>query len=158
MGEVTIQPITKANWHRAVDLKVADGQEKFVAPNTYSLAEAAYEDYQYPVGIYNDEKMVGFAMYGYEDVDGYKLWYVSRLMVDLEHQGNGYGRAGMQRIIDKLKTEHGADGVCISYVKDNTAAAKLYESLGFVDEGLTIEGEILVVMRFSATIGESTAL
>ncbi len=148
METIHLKPITRENWRDAVRLTVAKDQETFVASNAKSLTEAAYEDYRFPLGIYAGETMVGFVMYGYEPVGNYKLWYVERLMVGEHQQGNGYGHKAMQMVIDKIKTETDAEGLVISYVPENTIAARLYEKLGFSDEGLTISGEILVVMRF----------
>ena len=158
MGVISLQPITKANWEEAIKLKVGDGQEHFVAPNVYSLAEAAYEDEEFPFGIYVDDIMVGFLMYYCDRSADYPLWGVSRLMIDLQHQGKGYGRKAMQLLIDKIRAETDAEGLLISYVPDNISAAKLYASLGFVDEGIIYDDEILVIMRFQDKIGPSSSL
>src|SRR5262245_38753883 len=40
---VTLRPVTRENWRAVARLEVAEGQRQFVAPNVYSLAEAAYE-------------------------------------------------------------------------------------------------------------------
>ena len=79
-------------------------------------------------------------------------------MIDVKHQRKGYGRQAMQLIIDKIMTETDAEGLIICYVPENTSAAKLYASLGFVNEGITYEDEILVVMRFHDKIGTSSNL
>ncbi len=154
MVSVMLKPITRANWETAVRLKVADDQKMFVAPNVYSLAEAAYEPNMFPHGIYDGEVMVGFLMYGYEEFNGYKLWDVLRLMVGHMHQRKGYGRAAMAAIIDYLHHETDADGVVISYVPENVAAAKLYASLGFVGDGAMIEDEILLRLPFPDKIAQ----
>jgi len=60
---VTLRPVTADNWKQCVGLSVEPEQKLFVAPNAYSLAEAAYEDGCVPLAIYHDETMVGFAMY-----------------------------------------------------------------------------------------------
>ncbi|MEQ8675182.1 MAG: hypothetical protein RLP44_20765 [Aggregatilineales bacterium] len=73
MGKISLQPITKANWEDAIKLKPGEGQERFVAPNVYSLAEAAYEDEYFPCGIYADEHMIGFLMYGCDRSPNYPL-------------------------------------------------------------------------------------
>lgn len=59
--------IDKTNYEACVLLKVAKGQKHFVASNAYSLVQAAYEDNLYPLAIYNDEEMIGFILYDYDD-------------------------------------------------------------------------------------------
>lgn len=158
MTNIHLTPITRDNWRDCIRLTVARAQESFVASNAKSLAQAAYEDYCFPMGIYDGDTMVGFVMYGYEPIADYKLWYVERLMVGEQYQAQGYGRKGMELVIDKIKSETDAQGLVISYLPDNHVAARLYERLGFVDEGLTIEGEILVVMRFPHKIHISSTI
>jgi diamine N-acetyltransferase len=62
-------------------------------------------------------------------------------MVDVKHQGKGYGRAIMEQVIDVLKQEPGRDAIYISFEPSNDVARVLYSSLGFVDTGTMLEGE-----------------
>ena len=86
-------------------------------------------------------------MVGNFDAEGYTVWFIWRLMVDAEQQGKGYGRGAMIAIIDWLKAKD-LDGVLISFVPENVGARKLYESLGFIDEGMTTGIETLMRLPF----------
>ena len=139
------RPITKDNYRDAFRLKVHPEQEKFVAPNTFSLLQAHYEPEfnATPQGIYDGDTMVGFVMYHPEDYEVSKLWFIERLMVGQQYQGKGYGRATMEALIARLKAVPGYAAILISFVPDNDAAQKLYSSLGFVDTGEIEEGEMV---------------
>jgi diamine N-acetyltransferase len=140
---VMLRDITADNWRACARLKVADDQQGFVASNAYSLAQSKYEPELIPLGIYDDETMVGFLMYRDEDFGLGKVWAVYRLMVAHEHQGKGYGRAGMELLINRLKAVPGYSAILISFVPDNDAARRLYASLGFEDTGEVDDGEIV---------------
>ncbi len=136
---ITLKPITRDNYRACTRLEVAADQERFVAPNTYSLAQACYELECTPLAIYTGDTMVGFAMYAL-DPDDHKYW-IYRLMIDAAHQGKGYGRAAMKLLIEHIRHLPGCDEIAISYVPENGAAKQLYASLGFVESGEVIEHE-----------------
>ncbi len=118
----------------------------FVAPNLYSLAESRFDVQMKPTAIYHDDEMVGFIMYGFDPDDG--SYVVQRLMIDAAQQGKGYGRAAMVEAIKRMREEPDCRQIALSYVPGNAAAAKLYESLGFVKTGEIIDGEEVVRLRF----------
>lgn len=148
-----VRPVTKDNWKALIRLKVRADQEHFVASNLYSIAEAQFgEDFEgrwdfYPFGIYDGEMPVGFLMYGYNFGHPRHQAFIIRLMVDQSHQGKGYGRFGMDWMLDCFRREDRIQNVAISYEPENDVARKLYASLGFVETGEMIEEEVLAVLR-----------
>lgn len=140
---VTLRDITTDNWRACVKLKVAPEQERFVASNAFSLAQSKYEPELIPQGIYDGETMVGFLMYRPADFGLAKVWAIYRLMVGKDYQGKGYGRAGMECLLEHLRAIPGYNAVLISFVPDNDSARNLYASLGFVDTGEIEDGEIV---------------
>ena len=149
-----IRPVTKDNWKELVRLKVREDQSHFVASNVYSIAEAQFgDDYEghwdlYPFGIYDDEnKPVGFLMYGLNYDHPREQAFIIRLMVDEKYQGNGYGRFGMKRLLEIFRADERIKTVGISYEPENEGARKLYASLGFVEPGVMIEGETLALLK-----------
>jgi diamine N-acetyltransferase len=138
---MTLREITADNWREASRLKLADNQRNFLAHNAYSILEASYEpDHLFCRAVYDGDTMVGFLMYGF-DPEKPRDWWIIRLMVALEHQGKGYGRATMEAAIDLLKQKPDCDAIYIGFVAENTVARRLYESLGFVDTGEMHHGE-----------------
>ena len=159
---ITLQPITEDNIEDVLELRAS---EDFVAPNSYSLAEAycdlkeaiengeQYKQHRYsiPYAIANDETIVGFLKMGYEDGEdinaGGDIYWLGRFMIDEKHQGKGYGKAAMAVFIDLVKSKpHGYEVKYIytSVVPNNLVAAKLYERVGFVKTGAQLDGEDLM--------------
>ena len=150
---IHLEPITAANWQTAIDLKVRAEQEHFVAPNVYSIAESQFLHHEgdgtlwkyTPLGIYNDNDMVGFTMYCWEQTRGAQS-FISRVMLDANHQGKGFGKATMQVLLAHIQASAGpnANEIVISYVPANEIARKLYAGFGFVETGeVDGEGEVL---------------
>lgn len=145
MPEITLRKIDENNYKDAIKLKVSEAQTKFVAPNDRSLLQSAYEapDRSIPYGVYDGDTMVGFLLVTSDDEspDTYWVW---RFMIGAEYQGKGYGKAGMNKIIQQTKAEGKYDYLRLSYVPQNEVAKKLYASVGFVEEGIKEEwGEML---------------
>ena len=146
MTKITLKAITSDNWRECIKLEVTDEQSNWVASNVKSLAQSAFEpdDQLVPLGVYNNDTMVGFVMYGHPLHEERRVWAISRLMIDKAHQGKGYGRAAMKAVIQRISAEPDCDNIYISYEPDNIAAAKLYENLGFIDDGQKVGNETLV--------------
>ncbi|MCL2462252.1 MAG: GNAT family N-acetyltransferase [Defluviitaleaceae bacterium] len=136
---VELVEITMKNFEECLNLTVNDWQLNFVAPNCYSLSEAYADKVSVPRAIYADGVMVGFIMYDY-DADK-QTGFITRLMVDKNHQKNGYGREAMEIVIGRLKETPGCKYIRTSYWPDNVNAGRLYEKLGFVKTGEISGGE-----------------
>ncbi len=121
--------IDKTNYQECMALEVDESQKYFVADNTRSLAEAAYEDGLYTLGIYDGDTLVGFILYDYDDT--YPGWSMSRFMIGRQFQGKGYGKRAVREFLDYFKAEHNADKIYISVSLDNTVARKMYADIGF---------------------------
>jgi len=93
----------------------------------YSIAESHFghdeEDGShwevYPFGIFYGETPVGFLMYGcnfsYRDFQV----FIARLMVDENHQGKGYAKFAMGKILENLRQDERIQAIGISYEPDN---------------------------------------
>ena len=151
-----VRPVTKDNWRELIKLEVRDDQMHFVASNLHSIAEAqfGYDEPDdghwdmYPFGIYDDDGVpVGFLMFGYNFPNSKMQAFIIRLMVDEKQQGKGYGRFGMNWMLERFMSDNRTKTVGISYEPGNEVGRKLYASLGFVETGEIIEGEVLVVLK-----------
>lgn len=145
---VRLEKITEQNVYKCLGLQVNDAQKNFVAPNTYSLAEAwVYGDVARPFAIYDGDTLVGFFM---GSVDKEKQEYgVWRLMIDKRYQGKGYGRAALRLAVAYLRGE-GAGAISLSYEPENTTAGALYASEGFVLTGEVDDGEVVARLDLKA--------
>lgn len=137
-----IRPVTKNHWRELIKLKVRDDQANFVASNLYSIAEAQFgDDYEghldlFSFGSFDDnDKPVGFLMYGLNFSHSKSQAFVSRLMVCENFQGKGYGRFGMEKMLENFRAHERIKVVGISSEPENHNARKWYASLGFVETG-----------------------
>lgn len=152
---LSIQPVTKKNWQELIKLKVREDQTHFVASNVHSIAESqfGYDERDgshwdmFPFGIYDAETAVGFLMYGLNYAYPEFQAFVIRLMVDQSQQGRGYGKFGMEKMLEIFRQDERVQSVGISYEPHNDAARKLYASLGFVETGEIFEGEAIAVCK-----------
>lgn len=123
--------IDKSNYWDCMALTIDESQKGFVADNKQSLVEAAYEDGLYALGIYNEETMVGFVLYDYDDT--FPGWSMSRFMIGKQFQGKGYGKQAAVEFLEYFKRKHNADKIYISVSLENAIARKMFASIGFED-------------------------
>ena len=119
--------IDKSNYRECMELQVEESQKYFVADNTCSLVEAAYEDGLYTLGIYDGSVMVGFVLYDYDDT--YPGWSMSRFMIGRQFQGKGYGKALIDFVAAKYKGKYSILQVGTG---DSPLTVPFYEKSGFV--------------------------
>ena len=143
---VTLQPINEHNFLDAFHLELAPGQEAFVSSPIRSLAQAyVYRNQCTPFGIYDGDTMVGYVMVIYDyDVPEYDVWH---LMIDAQYQHRGFGRAAMEQVLAYIAAKPFGDSprVAMTCHERNTAALRLYESLGFSPTGMRDGAEVELV-------------
>ncbi len=154
---ISLRKIDTHNIWPIIKLHVRKEQESFVATNTESLLEAFATREEglaaWPFGIYNDDTLVGFIMFGYDSSGddepavakgNYCIW---RFMIDQNYQGCGYGRQALRQALEFLRRQpYGPARYCwLSYEPENTAAKKLYAAAGFIENGQKAEDEIVAV-------------
>lgn len=139
---IRIVPVTRANWQAVIALRLTEAQAPNLASNLYSLAEAYVEPECRPQAVVAGETVIGFAMY--EHLAYYNSYNIPRFMIDYRWQGRGYGRASLAALIEHLEAERPTASISISLLADNDGARALYDSLGFVDTGRRVHGEIVM--------------
>lgn len=147
-----IKPVTKENRKDVLALTLAPGQERFLEPIQQCLSEADRRKNWRPVGIYDGDTLIGFAMYGYFRLEYFplgKLW-LDRFMIDQNYQGRGYGKTALKALIARLKSEYRCTKIYLSIIPGNHTAAKLYTQFGFQFNGKKdINGEQIMVLNLS---------
>ena len=147
--DITFRPVTRANFTAVTELTVSPDQADFVAPNLYSLAEAAIEPSWTPLAIYVGEDLVGFAQFGRDDETG--RWWIMRYMIDAQHQGRGYGTAALPALIDLMVERHGCGEIFLGYEPSNDVAERLYARVGFVPTGEMVRGQIVARLDLTSS-------
>lgn len=138
---IVFKDVTKDNWIECISLSVLDEQKSFVAPNVYSLAQSKFDTEMRPVCIYDNEKMIGFAMYAQEPETGH-IWIV-RFMIDKKYQNKGFGKVALTELVNLLKNTFNCTEIYLSYEPENDIADKLYSNAGFVKTGEIEDGELV---------------
>lgn len=127
---VTLKELNVDNWLEACNLTVSEQQKEFFPiPNVYWVGISRYEEHSTLFAIMHDDTIVGLIGFGYDE-DGIS-GFINPLMIDEKYQGLGYSKEAMKLAIECLKTEYKVPEIHIGHRKENTVAAKLYESLGF---------------------------
>jgi diamine N-acetyltransferase len=133
------KPVDKDNWLDCVNLEVSDEQSDFVTNNTFSILQSHYDDRNYPIVIYDDNKMVGFLMYLYDE--DFKAYRLRRLMIDKDYQCHGYGKMALLELKKLIKDNCNGNKLYTSVKPQNNVAKKLYEKVGFKKTGELRWGE-----------------
>lgn len=142
---ITLKEITQETLWPIMKLEVAEEQRAFVAPNAHSIAEAHFSQEAWFRGIYRGDQPVGFVMLYADTVKPeYFLW---RLMIDKEHQHQGYGLQAMQQVIAHVKTLPGARELLASYAPGEGNPSPFYYRLGFEETGLVLDGENVLKLK-----------
>lgn len=142
---IELRTIDKENMYDVIELEVSDEQKDFVAPNSFSLLQANYEENMYPFAIYRDNELVGFIMYDFDDEIG--MHGMCRFMVDKKFQNQGIGKAAMEKLFDKVIEKYGNVKFYTSAEPYNTVALNLYKKLGFEDTGKIVYDEVLMIKQ-----------
>ena len=143
---VSLREITKESLRPFLKMKVAEAQEKMVANNAVSIAQAHFEPKAWFRGIYADETPVGFIML-YDDPEEpvYFLW---RLMVADEFQGMGYGRKAIAQLVEYVKNRPNATELKVSHVPELPGnPGPFYQKLGFEYTGEEDDGELVMRLK-----------
>ncbi|MBE1302866.1 GNAT family N-acetyltransferase [Clostridium botulinum] len=141
-----LEEVTIKNWRSIVALKVNENQQNFIEGNAYSLAEWKFAPDFHPKAIYDNNKLIGFAMYGYFEKET-RLW-LDRFMIDYKYQNKGYGKSSLELLISVMINEYKCNKIYLSTFKDNIGAIKLYEKFGFEFNGEFDEnGELIMVLN-----------
>ncbi|GAA0107715.1 MULTISPECIES: GNAT family N-acetyltransferase [Clostridium] len=147
--KLVIKEINDKNYNEALRLKVKKGQEDFIETVEECLNEAKQISLWRPVGIYNYNQIIGFAMYGLwenEGADG-RVW-LDRFMIENEFQGRGYGSESLKLILNRIYNEYNRNEIYLSIYENNDLAIKMYEKIGFQFNGeLDINGEKIMKLE-----------
>ncbi len=132
MAMIEFRKIDKGNVDAIIALELRHDQEHLVASNAKSLAQALFhQDVAWYRAIYQDDQPVGFVMLSLEPSKPPYLW---RLMIDRKHQGRGYGRQAVQKLMSQL-AQQGHRQMTVSCVPGDESPIGFYADLAFKATG-----------------------
>jgi len=145
---IQLRAVTRQNFVDVADLRLLDHQRDYVASNAFSIAQASFNPEMHARAIYAADEAVGFLLYADLEQEGkpgeFGVW---RLMIDIRHQGKGYGREAMQMALDEIRARGGVRKIWIAYQVDNTKARDLYAGLGFLETEADEDDEMYAVLE-----------
>lgn len=154
---VTLREITASSVRAVIKLSVTESQNRFVAPNAVSLAQALFAPEAWYRAIYLQEEPVGFVMLADESLlnpmpesPTVGVW---RFMVDAKHQRKGVGGAAMLLVVEHVRRKEMFKKLTISYVSEEGGPEKLYLSLGFRPTGEMDEDEVVMELPLGTSAG-----
>lgn len=143
---VALRPVTAENVRAVCELRLADGQERFVAPAAYTIAEGNYEPAAMLRAIYLGEEPVGVLCLVVEPSEAP---FLVRFMVDAAHQGRGIGQRAFELLADELR-QGGETSLETSCVPLAGGAEGFWRRCGFEDTGRETEGEPIFAITLQA--------
>ncbi|KTD88685.1 GNAT family N-acetyltransferase [Paenibacillus etheri] len=151
MSTIRITPVTEENNSAVLALKVSENQKTYIETPEQCLQEAYECPYYKPVGLYYDDELVGFAMYGwfpeYDDGNSEGRVWLDRFLIDERYQGQGFGRLMLQSLLAHLASEYQCNKIFLSIYDNNEHALRLYKKFGFKYNGeLDFNGEKVMVL------------
>jgi len=151
---VSLREITAQTVRQITSLSVSPEQQRFVASNAISLAEALFSPDAWYRAIYADESPAGFVMLYDESLrtpapipPQVAVW---RFMVDARFQGKGVGTAALGQVIDHVRSKRLFSSLLVSYVPAPGSPEQFYLRAGFRHTGKVDDGEVVLELALKA--------
>lgn len=146
--KVSLREITADTVRTIIGLSVHPHQQRFVANNATSLAQALFAPEAWYRAIYCGEEPAGFVMLYDEslrasppEIPKIGVW---RLMIDAQFQRQGIGRAAIQEVIAHVRRKQRFTQLELSYVPGPDSPEPFYLSLGFRPTGRMDDDELVL--------------
>ncbi|MGZ8707873.1 MAG: GNAT family N-acetyltransferase [Gaiellaceae bacterium] len=149
---VSFRPVNESNREAVEGLEVSPDQQRFVSNAADSIREAAAE----PGGralywaIYADETPVGFVMISDDVAPGpdYIPHYLWKLFIDERYQGQGFGTAALDLVVEYFRVRPGVEVLSTSAGQGNGSPIGFYERYGFEQTGeIVFDNEVLLQLK-----------
>ncbi|MFF6781799.1 GNAT family N-acetyltransferase [Streptomyces sp. NPDC012510] len=148
---VTLRAVDDENWRAVADVAPLDNQRRYVPALAaryllLSLREGVWNS----LAVCADDTVVGHVMWG-RDEDG--SYWIGGMLIDGAEQGKGIGRAVARTLLRWLADRTDCEVLRLSYDPDNSAAERLYTSLGFRPvsaAGEDVDGEVVAELSAKA--------
>jgi diamine N-acetyltransferase len=152
---VSLREVTGASRSEVELLRVTSDQEHYVAGVAESLLEAAATPRACPWyrAVYARGEPVGFVMISDGIPEGYPVYlgpyFLWRLLIDARRQGQGFGTAALDLVVDYLRTRPGCDTLLTSVVPGPASPVGFYLRYGFSRTGQVFAGEDVLALRLT---------
>lgn len=145
MGELRLEELSAKTIVAANTLSLKPGQEAFVAPTSYAIAESYFNPVtEWPRVVVDSETVVGFIR-GHFDPETTQPEFRSciwRITVAADQQGKGVGRFAVLALAEEAKSR-GHEKLTVLWDAGDAGPGEFFHKLGFVDTGVTRYGETI---------------
>ena len=135
--------LDRDNWLECA--KLWTEEDRFIAPNLYSIAEAQFYPKAVSRAIYDGGRMVGYVLHG-EDEDHEDWYIIDRLMIAAPFRRRGLASRALAAIVALAAAEGRYRVVRSSTEPANAAMRRGFERNGFRTEG-EMDGDEIVYFR-----------
>lgn len=143
--EITLREIDASTVPAICSLRVLPEQEKFVAHNAFSIAQAYFDPKAWFRAIYADETPVGFVMLSLDEkTPAYDIW---RFMIDARYQHMGYGAKALAAVVAHVRSLPKATEILVSCVPGPGTPEPFYVRAGFRPTGEVSDGENILRLQ-----------
>jgi diamine N-acetyltransferase len=147
---VSLRPLSESNRQAAEALRVSPSQEQFVSSVTESLREAAEHPAARPMYwvVHADDTPVGFVMIADEvDSPEYIPQYLWKLLIDERYQGQGFGTATLDLVVEYFRGRPGVEVLNTSAGQGEGSPVTFYERYGFKRTGVVRFDEVMLQLK-----------
>ena len=120
-------------------------EDRFIAPNLYSIAEAQFYPKAVSRAIYEGGRMVGYVLHG-GDEDQEDWYIIDRLMIAAPFRRRGLASEAIKAVIALAEAAGTYSIVRSSTEPDNAAMRRTFERNGFATDG-EMDGDEIVYWR-----------
>lgn len=138
---IYFKDITADNWKECINLELFSDEKEFIHPNMYSIAEAQFYPKAISKAIYDDDQMIGYAMFG-EDEDNANLFYIDRLMISKGYRNKGYAFSALKLIVREAMNRS-FSLLATSTHPENRKMQNLLTKIGFYTKNEIDNGELV---------------
>lgn len=144
MTELRIEPPSQKTLPALLKLELQPGEERFVAPNVESLAEAYVTPTAWPRVILRGDDVIGFVMANFDpenELEPFRcgIW---RLSVAAAAQGTGAGRFAVEEVAREA-LRRGWTRMTVLWEQGDGGPERFYLKCGFEPTGERLFGEVV---------------
>jgi diamine N-acetyltransferase len=149
MGNLKLEELSAKTIVAANTLTLKPGQEAFVAPTSYAIAESYFNPVtEWPRVVLEGDEVVGFIR-GHFDPESNQPEFRSciwRITVAANQQGKGIGRFAVLALAEEAKSR-GYSELTVLFDEGADGPGEFFHKLGFVDTGYTRYGEVISELK-----------
>ncbi len=149
MTELRLEELSATTIVEVNNLSLKEGQEEFLAPESYDLAASSVTPQtSWQRVVLDGDEVVGFISANF-DPDAPLEYFRSvlwRINVDADDQGRGVGRFAVEGLLAEAR-ERGCEKVDVIYMEGEGGPEAFFTRIGFTPVGETEFGEVIGEIR-----------